>query len=182
MSARPRAEDLENQAGAVDDLAVPRLLEVALLDRRDRRVDDDDADLFRRDDLAERGDRATAEQRRRTSWPQWHDLGAGDLEVDRACEADGFVKARRRRAAKRLLLLGQLDRGMNDEGTEASRALVPAARVMGRRSRQIRRLRPLLEARRAVPAAPASRSRSRACRQVANARHAAAARRNCRTK
>src|SRR5260221_1892194 len=41
MSARPRAENLENQAGAVDDLAVPRLLEVALLDRRDRRVDDD---------------------------------------------------------------------------------------------------------------------------------------------
>ena len=50
-AARPGAEDLEDQARAIDDLAVPGTLQIALLYRAQRRVDDDDVDL-------ERGDRA----------------------------------------------------------------------------------------------------------------------------
>src|SRR5690606_4396008 len=39
------AEDLQDQAGAVDDLAVEALLQVALLHRGQLAVDDDDLDL-----------------------------------------------------------------------------------------------------------------------------------------
>jgi hypothetical protein len=50
MRAGARAEDLQDQAGAVDHLGVPRLLEIALLHGREPVVDDDQADLllFRR--------------------------------------------------------------------------------------------------------------------------------------
>ena len=45
---RPRApaENLENQTGTVEDLGIPRGLKVALLDGRERMIDDDEHGLL----------------------------------------------------------------------------------------------------------------------------------------
>ena len=64
MGARARAEDFEDQAGAVDDLGLPAPFEIALLHRAQRRVDDDQPDRrFRRSVVA----RASRPCRCRTS-------------------------------------------------------------------------------------------------------------------
>ena len=44
MGAGALAEDLQDQPGAVDDLGLPAPFEIALLHRRQRRVDDDKPD------------------------------------------------------------------------------------------------------------------------------------------
>ena len=55
-------EDLQDQAGAVDDLDLPGLLEVALLDRRQRVVDHHHVDLGGAERAADLVDLALAEQ------------------------------------------------------------------------------------------------------------------------
>ena len=90
---RPLPEDFEDEAGAIDDLRLPRLFEVALLNRRKYAVDDDKADALLADALGELVDLAGAEQRRRSRRDERHGERRDDLQVDGAGEAYRFFKA-----------------------------------------------------------------------------------------
>ena len=74
-------------------LACQRRLEVALLHRRQRRVDDDQPDMLVRDRAAQRLDLAAAEQGAGRAAERAR-LGLDDLEVDRPRQADRLVQAR----------------------------------------------------------------------------------------
>ena len=62
---RPFAEDFEDQPGPVDDLGLERLLEIALLHRRERAIHDDEFGLLVLDARGDLLDLALAEIGRR---------------------------------------------------------------------------------------------------------------------
>ncbi len=64
LGARALAEDFEDQPGAVDDLRVPGLLQIALLHRRERAVDEHEAGFLRAHDAFDLLDLALAEKGR----------------------------------------------------------------------------------------------------------------------
>jgi hypothetical protein len=115
MGACPKY--FEDEAGAVDHLGLPAPLEVALLHRAYRRVDDDEPHFVVGDESAQGLDIAAAEQRRRHRPGDPHDLGANHLELDRPREPDRLVEARLGRASRRLGMAGRsrLCRRMNDQ-------------------------------------------------------------------
>ena len=88
------AEDVQDQPGAVDHLAGPGALQVALLHRRQRRIDDRDGDFLFRQGVAERGDLPLAQQRGRAADAQGEDSGMHDDEADRGGEAHRFGQPR----------------------------------------------------------------------------------------
>ena len=90
---RPPREDLQDQAGAVDDLAVPGLLEIALLHRRERVVDHGDVDLAELDDVADFLHLALAEQGGGRQAAQGRDQGLADLQVEGQRQAHGLLQA-----------------------------------------------------------------------------------------
>jgi hypothetical protein len=112
------AEDLEDEAGAVDDLAGPFLFQVALLDRGELGVEDGDVDLPGADLLALGGGLAFAEEGGGATGAQREDGGVDDDEADGGGEADGLGQARLGGAGDAVGpgLPGQDDRGAGDGG------------------------------------------------------------------
>ena len=81
-----------------DDLALPGLLQVALLHGGERVVDDDHVGLDGVGLRLQRLDFALSEQRRRRRGAERRDLGVDHLEVERLGEADRLLQPLLRRA------------------------------------------------------------------------------------
>src|SRR3546814_1861490 len=88
------AEDFEDQAGAVDHLRAKRRFEIALLNRAERRIDDDKLDAFRCDIGRDRVDLADAEQGRRPRLAQAQRVDGNDVEPDREREPPRLLRTR----------------------------------------------------------------------------------------
>src|SRR5580698_8715416 len=95
---RPPSEDFKYEAGTIDDLGAPRLLQIALLHRRQRTVHYHDASVMSFDDAGNLFDLAFTEIRRRAQRVERHDAGLLDLEIDGARKPDRFVELGFRRA------------------------------------------------------------------------------------
>jgi len=91
---RPLTENLEDQAGTVDDLGIGAVLEVLLLDRRDCAVDDQQLRVAIADRLTDPVDLARAEQGRRARLADAEMQTLFDLDADRLGKAGGFVEPR----------------------------------------------------------------------------------------
>jgi len=91
------AENLKNEAGAIEHLGAPGLFQIALLHRRERAVHHDNAGLVGFDEPGNLFDLAGAEIRRRPQRAEHDDAGLCDIEIDGARKADGLIEARRRR-------------------------------------------------------------------------------------
>jgi hypothetical protein len=90
VGARACAENLEDQAGSVDDLGLPFSFEIALLHRAQRRVHDNEPDIVFADQATEVLHRAAAKQAARAWAMEMGDFGADDIEADRSGESYCF--------------------------------------------------------------------------------------------
>src|SRR3984893_1659074 len=88
------AENLENQSGAVEHLGVPGLLEIALLDRRQRAIHHDKLDLVPGDQPDDLLDLALAEIGPGTDLAARRDQRIRDREIDGARETGGLLQPR----------------------------------------------------------------------------------------
>ena len=93
LGAGTLAENLQDQAGTVDDLAVPGAFKVALLHRGQGRIDDDEVDFLFLQRPADHLDLAFAHQRRGAALAQRMHGGMDDRDADRGGEADRLGQA-----------------------------------------------------------------------------------------
>ncbi len=90
------AEDLQDDGGAIQNLAVPGLLQIALLHRRQMRIDDDDFRFLVFRQQADLFHLAAAQQRRRYGPRQRRDLRHHHVQMNGGCQLDRLVQARLR--------------------------------------------------------------------------------------
>ena len=86
------AEDFQDEPGAIQHLCAPRLLEIALLDRRQRAIHHHEFDTIALDEAEYLLDLALAEIRR---WPDLRDRrdqGVDHRQVDGARQPFGFIQ------------------------------------------------------------------------------------------
>src|SRR6185295_7059117 len=88
---RPLAEYLEDQAGAVDDLGPDLVFQILLLDRGQRRVDDQQSGRFVPREPGNLFDLALAEQGRRPHRAQAERAGGNDVDANRPGQAGGLL-------------------------------------------------------------------------------------------
>ena len=95
---RPAGEDLEDQAGPVDHLDLPGLLQVALLDGGQAVVDDGHVRIQGLAEGRDFLDLPGSEQRRWRALTKVDEQAVADLEVKRPRQPFGFLKTRLRTA------------------------------------------------------------------------------------
>ncbi len=126
---RPLAEDVEDQSGAVDHLAVQRALQVALLHRAQPAVDDRDRHLLGAQRVVQRIHLPAAEQGRGTTAAQRQDRAPHHHQADRRRQAHRLLEPRLRGAGVVVAvrpLPGQDDGGARRPRTGLRRSHPPA--------------------------------------------------------
>jgi hypothetical protein len=91
---RALSENLEDESGPVDDLDLPSALEIALLDRRQRVIDNDELRVLGLDDAAQLLNFPFAEQGAGLGGRHGYDAALTDVEADCTGKADGLRQAR----------------------------------------------------------------------------------------
>ena len=94
---RPPAEDFQDQPGAIEHLGDPGLLEIALLHRRERGVQDHEPGRMGLYQPGDFFDLAFADECRRRDRGERHETRLDHFEIDCARKSDGFVEPRIRR-------------------------------------------------------------------------------------
>ena len=123
--ARPRAENFQNKRGAVEHLGVPRFFEIAVLNRRERGIDDNKtgARIAGVERCQNRFDFAGSDPRRGLWSDEGHNLAQQHFEVDRLGKPAGLLETRLGRPAP--FVAGEID--VNDN----RRAYIDRARFTG---------------------------------------------------